>query len=469
MEETIKKFWNNKPCNIGHSKSEFLSKEYFEEITKKRYFVEPHIITFCDFAKYKNKKILEIGCGIGTDAIMFAKNGCEYHGIDLSDESLCITKKRFELYNLDGKFYNMNAENMNIFESDYFDMIYSFGVIHHTENPEKILDEIFRVLKPNGELKVMLYAKQSWKKMMIDNNLDQYEAQSGCPIAYTYTKNEIYELFKNFNNIDIKQYHIFPYKIDEYKKNIYEKVDYFKYMPDTIFEEFKKTMGWHLCITCNKFNNLINKYSIKQIFNYPWNHIEINNFFNEDIINDAEKNIPDFYDKYWDKSKHFINEYTNKKEISDINLFPPSIETITKYLISPEFINKIEQLSGIYDLIIDKNIYGGGLTISPKGATLNKHIDFNYNNDIKLYRAINLILYFNDVEGGDFELYDNNMNIVKKIKPNKNKILIFASNNNTIHGFNQIQSESRKSLNLWYYTKIKPSYVDYEPHKTLWL
>jgi len=469
MENEIKTYWNKKPCNSGHSQNLFLSKEYFDEITKKRYFVEPHILDFCDFKKYNNKKILEIGCGIGTDAIMFAQENCEYYGIDLSDESLEITKQRFKIYNLNGKFYNINAEKMDIFEDNFFDMIYSFGVIHHAENPEKILDEIYRILKPNGELKVMLYAKQSWKKMMIDNNLDQYEAQSGCPIAFTYTKNEIYQMFNKFSNIEIKQNHIFTYKVDLYKKNIYEKVDYFKNMPDEIFNEFKKQMGWHLCITCTKDINIINKHQTQKIYNFPWKHIEINDFFIEELIDNANNEIPDFNDKYWNNGKHFINEYTNKKEISDINFFPQSVKKITEYLISTTFINKIENLTGIYDLMIDKNLYGGGLTISPKGAKLNKHIDFNFNNDIKLYRAINLILYFNDIEGGEFVLCDKNIDIQKIIKPIKNNILIFASNNNTIHGFNTIISNSRKSLNLWYYTKTKPLYVDYMPHKTIWL
>jgi ubiquinone/menaquinone biosynthesis C-methylase UbiE len=468
MENTIKNFWNNKPCNIGHSNKKFLSKEYFDEITKKRYYVESHIPEFCEFSKYKNKKILEIGCGIGTDAIMFAQEGCEYYAIDLSDESLEITKQRFKIYDLSGYFYNINAENMYIFENNFFDMIYSFGVIHHTENPEKILNEIYRILKPDGELKVMLYAKNSWKKMMIDLNLDQYEAQSNCPIANTYSKNDIYELFKQYSNINIKQYHIFPYKINEYKQNVYVKVDYFDKMPEQIYEKFKSIMGWHLCITCNKQIDIINEDYTLSIYNSPWKHIIINNLFTDKLINKANSEIPDFDNIYWEKAKHFLNEYTNKKEINNINLFPESIKQITNYLISNEFVNKLEKILGFDELIIDNNIYGGGLTISPKFTKLEKHIDFNFNSDINLYRAVNLILYFNDIDGGDFELYDNNLNIKKIISPQQNKILIFASNNNTIHGFNEIISENRKSLNLWYYTKIKPSYVDYKPHKTIW-
>ena len=73
-----------------------------------------------------------------------------------------------------------------------FDLIYSFGVIHHSINPEKIINNCYKLLKKKGTLKIMLYAKNSWKNIMIQNNKDQYEAQSKCPVANTYTEYEIH-------------------------------------------------------------------------------------------------------------------------------------------------------------------------------------------------------------------------------------------------------------------------------------
>ena len=99
-----KKYWNKQPCNIKHSKKKFLSKEYFNEITKKRYFVESHIKKFADFKRWKNKNVLEIGFGIGTDAIEFLKAGARYYGIELSDKSYHITKKELIYLNFQ-KFY----------------------------------------------------------------------------------------------------------------------------------------------------------------------------------------------------------------------------------------------------------------------------------------------------------------------------------------------------------------------------
>lgn len=249
----IKNYWNNRPCNLNHSTLQIGSKEYFDEVERKKHFVEPHILEFADFSSYNNKKVLEIGCGLGTAAVNFIRNKANYYGIELSDKSLELTKKRLEVYNLSGKLYNINAEtDLTFVGLDSFDLIYSFGVIHHSPNPEKIVKNVYKLLKPGGTFKLMLYAENSWKKMLIDKEQEEYEAQSGCPLAYTYTTEQVNDLLKDFNNIYIFQTHIFPYKIEPYKRNEYIKEDWFEAMPDNIFKILEEKLGWHLCITCEK-------------------------------------------------------------------------------------------------------------------------------------------------------------------------------------------------------------------------
>jgi len=247
--DDVKKYWNDRPCNVRHSKKDTGTKEYFDEVEEKRYTAEPHIPLFADFESYKGKKVLEVGCGMATEGINFVKHGAEYTGTDLSEESLELAKKRFGVYNKEGKFYAGNSEKLTSFVPvETYDLIYSFGVIHHSPHPEKIISEIKKYMNKDSTLKIMLYASESWKNYMIDAGYDQPEAQYGCPIAYTYTKDEVRELLDGFD-VTIEQNHIFPYQIEPYKRGEFLKQPWFESMPDEIFEVLKKNLGWHLLIT----------------------------------------------------------------------------------------------------------------------------------------------------------------------------------------------------------------------------
>ena len=256
INKISRRYWNKQPCNIKHSKRKFLSKEYFKEISKKRYFVEPHIKDFAQFSKWKNKNVLEIGFGIGTDAIEFLKSGANYYGIELSNKSFDITNKRVKLFNYSHKTKLINDEAENL--TKYFNsksnihLIYSFGVLHHSSSLKKCLSTIYKIMNKNTLCKIMLYAKNSYKYFLMKDNLIRYEAQKGVPVIDFYTKEDLRNLFKKFKILEIKQDFIFPYKIKPYKNNRYLKIDHFKYMKPEVFNTLKKNLGEHLLITLKK-------------------------------------------------------------------------------------------------------------------------------------------------------------------------------------------------------------------------
>lgn len=250
--QTVQSYWNARPCNIRHSTQPIGTKEYFDEVEKRKYFVEPHIPGFAQFERWKGKKVLEVGCGIGTDTINFARAGAWVTTVELSDESLKLTRQRAKVFGLEKKitFYQANAEELTSrVPVESYNLVYSFGVIHHTPNPSNAIAQIRRYMSTSSELKLMLYAKNSWKNIMIEAKFDQPEAQNGCPIAFTYTADEVRNLLDGFNILEIKQDQIFPFVVEKYVKYEYEVVPWFSSMPKDMFSALEKHLGWHMLIT----------------------------------------------------------------------------------------------------------------------------------------------------------------------------------------------------------------------------
>jgi len=246
----IKKYWDKQPCNSLHSTETINRMQYMDNVMTKRYFVEPHIYEFCEFPRWKDKRVLEVGCGMGIDGHQFALHGAEYYGWDISEESIKLTKERFELYDLKGDIRVQDIRTSCAYQA--FDLVYSMGVLHHSPNIKKSIERIYEALNPGGELKIMLYAKNSWKYAMIKHGLDRFEAQLNCPYAKVYTKKKVRKLLKNFTDVKIKQTHNFMYKIPEYKEGKYELQPWFAAMPESIREVIKKELGWHLLISAKK-------------------------------------------------------------------------------------------------------------------------------------------------------------------------------------------------------------------------
>lgn len=250
----VQQFWDGRPCNIRHSDHPVGTREYFDQVELRKFQAEPHILNFSEFSRWRAQEVLEIGCGIGTAAVNFARFGARYTGVELSSRSLDLARQRLEVYGLPGSFYQGNAEELASFlPAKQYDMIYSWGVIHHTPSPERVMQQLSHYLRPGGVLKIMVYARDSWKNYMIEAGLDQPEAQWGCPVVHTYTRDSLADLIgPDFHIEQMQQDHIFPYEIEAYKRKEYVLQPWFQHMPKQMFTVLEQHLGWHLMATAQR-------------------------------------------------------------------------------------------------------------------------------------------------------------------------------------------------------------------------
>jgi ubiquinone/menaquinone biosynthesis C-methylase UbiE len=159
-QHEVEEFWNAKPCDSDTSDEVTYSREYFEEIEKKRYRLQPHIKDLLSSIDFQRKKVLEIGTGVGTDArTIISMNGI-YHGINIDAGSTEVTRTALDVFGVPGDVRQASALAIP-FNDNYFDIVYSFGVLHHIPEVDVAIKEIHRVLNPGGELIIMLYNKTS--------------------------------------------------------------------------------------------------------------------------------------------------------------------------------------------------------------------------------------------------------------------------------------------------------------------
>jgi SAM-dependent methyltransferase len=211
--------------------------------------------------------VLEVGCGIGTDTINFARADADVTAVELSSESLRIAEQRAAVMGIADRieFLQANAEQLGATVSgEPYDLVYSFGVIHHTPHPERALAEMRAQVAPGGVLKLMVYHRRSWKVLSIvarqgrgrlwkldELVADRSEAQTGCPVTFTYTRRSGRQLVERagFRVQDLRVDHVFPYRVLDYVQYRYVKEPYFRVLPKPLFRALEHRLGWHLLIT----------------------------------------------------------------------------------------------------------------------------------------------------------------------------------------------------------------------------
>jgi ubiquinone/menaquinone biosynthesis C-methylase UbiE len=214
-KQAVKDFWNEASCGEELYLKGDDERQAFNNQAEKRYQLEPYIIPFAGFDASKAKKVLEVGVGLGADHQRFAASGANLFGIDITERAITNTGRRLSLFGLSSKLQVADAEQLP-FENNAFDVVYSWGVIHHSPNTPKAITEIYRVLKQGGEAKIMIYHTKSFVGYMLwlryglmalkpfTSLATIYSKYLESPGTKAYTTKQAKELFKGFTRVQIE-------------------------------------------------------------------------------------------------------------------------------------------------------------------------------------------------------------------------------------------------------------------------
>jgi ubiquinone/menaquinone biosynthesis C-methylase UbiE len=209
LKEEVRDFWNSDPCGSRYLEGA----EDFEAHARARYSLEPYIPEFAGFAAARGQRVLEIGVGMGADYLEWLKAGAQATGVDLSSSSLERARRRCELAGFQPDLQLSDAEHLP-FPGNSFDIVYSYGVMHHSPDTGQCVREAWRVLKPGGQAKIMLYHHPSLTGLMLWLRYGAWRGESlqqsvydhlESPGTKTFTQAEAKSLMGSFENVTMRQ------------------------------------------------------------------------------------------------------------------------------------------------------------------------------------------------------------------------------------------------------------------------
>ena len=209
LKTEVQRFWNTEPCG-----SRYLgTSEDFDEHARVRYKLEPYIRDFAGFEQAAGKRVLEVGVGMGADYLEWLRAGAVASGVDLSRASLERARQRCAIAGFSSDLNLADAENLP-FPENTFDIVYSYGVMHHSPDPQQCVREARRVLKPGGRLRIMIYHHPSLTGLMLWLRHGCLRGKSmrqavfdhlESPGTNSYTQAEALRLLEGFEEIHVRQ------------------------------------------------------------------------------------------------------------------------------------------------------------------------------------------------------------------------------------------------------------------------
>jgi ubiquinone/menaquinone biosynthesis C-methylase UbiE len=256
--------WSQDPCGAKYgAKYEFATREFFDEVERHRYQeYAPWMPAVMGFDSFRGKRLLEVGCGMGTDLLQFARGGALCTGVDLTPRSVEISSLHFGLYDMRADFVLGDGERLPFADAS-FDVVYSNGVLHHTPDTARAVREHYRVLRPGGVAKVMLYHRDSlyyWTEIILHRGIlrghflrghspeeimsryVEYSEHEARPLVKVYSQWQARQLFSPFGEVKT-----------EVEQMIREELRFLRpLVSEKMFQRLRRSAGWNVIITARK-------------------------------------------------------------------------------------------------------------------------------------------------------------------------------------------------------------------------
>jgi SAM-dependent methyltransferase len=248
--DRVRDYWNVHIHDLEITSHPVGSPGFFADLDEYHFDKLHHLVRLVDFNGYAGKRVLEVGCGAGTDLVRFARGGAEVTGVDVAESAIALARKNFEIQGLKADLRVENGEALP-FPDDHFDFVYAHGVVQYTADDQRLVDECRRVLKPGGQVLFQVYNRISWLNALSKLMKVGLE-HKGAPVLKKYSWGEFARLLRGFREVTIVPER-FPVKSrlhGGWKGVLFNQmfVGTFNALPRPLVRRF----GWHLLAFCRK-------------------------------------------------------------------------------------------------------------------------------------------------------------------------------------------------------------------------
>jgi SAM-dependent methyltransferase len=251
MIDAIRRYWNSHIHDLAMTDHPVGTREFFDDLDDYRFDKLRYLPRLVAFDDYRGRRLLEVGCGIGTDLVRFARGGALVTGVDLSATAIDLARRNLELHGLTAQDLRVaNGEELP-FPDASFDVVYAHGVVQYTADAARLIHECHRVLRPGGEAIFMVYNRVSWLNALSKVMKVPLE-HADAPVLRKYSIREFRRLLSPFDEVRIVPER-FPVKSRLHKgwkavafNTVF--VGAFNALP----RSWVRPLGWHLMAFCRK-------------------------------------------------------------------------------------------------------------------------------------------------------------------------------------------------------------------------